>query len=393
MNKQFNKLLMSQLFLSLGSTIYTVSIISTVLTTTNSILSTSIMPIAMTLGTVFCGLITPMLVAKYQMSDILKVSQIIAVIVFIIIGLSIQCDVVPIWVLSMLVCLFSFLTSFMYPLSLALIPEFVSTLDLVKANSLFQTVAQVVNIVSWLIGASLVVLFSQRTLLLMDTALFFLSFVCLVGLHSKRPLNNISEGSWTEFKKGWDVIREEPVVKLVLVMDVLESIANTAWVSSIILVYVNTFLHKGDQWWGYINATFFLGCMVGSLLVMAYETRINKDKSVVIFYGSLFGAIVTFLFSVVSLPAMSLLLSISVGLFSQMKNIPQVTVIQQSITPEKIASVYSASSVICSGVFSLSLTILSMLADKVGVNSVFIVSSFCLFIVTAITKKYVHYFR
>lgn len=190
-----------------------------------------------------------------------------------------------------------------------------------------------------------------------------------------------------------DVIREEPVVKLVLVMDVLESIANTAWVSSIILVYVNTFLHKGDQWWGYINATFFLGCMVGSLLVMAYETRINKDKSVVIFYGSLFGAIVTFLFSVVSLPAMSLLLSISVGLFSQMKNIPQVTVIQQSITPEKIASVYSASSVICSGVFSLSLTILSMLADKVGVNSVFIVSSFCLFVVTAITKKYAHYFR
>lgn len=393
MTKQFNKLLASQLFSSFGSTIYTVSIISTVLTGTNSILSTSIIPIAMTCGTVLCGLITPMLVAKYQMSRILKQSQFLAILVFICLGLAIQLDTFSILGLSGLVCLFSLLTSFMYPISVALIPEFVETLYLVKANSLYQTVAQVVNIISWLIGASLVTFYSQRTLLLVDTLLFTLSFVNLTGLHSKEvPKKQVATSLWTSFKEGWKIIKDEPLVKIVLSMDILESIANTAWVSSIILVFVQSALHKGDQWWGYINATFFLGSMMGSLVVMVYETKINQNKSKIIFFGSFLGAVVTCLFAINSIPVLALVLSVSVGVFAQMKNISQVTVIQQSIAPEKIASVYSTSNVLCSVAFSLSLAILSMLADKVGVNSVFVVSSFCLFIVAIITKKYAHYF-
>lgn len=394
MTKQFNRLLASQLFSSLGSTIYTVSIISTVLTSTQSILSTSIIPIAMTFGTVLCGLITPMLVANHQMSRVLKVSQFLVVIVFICLGISIQLGTVSILGLSGLVCLFSLLTSFMYPISVALIPEFVDTLDLVKANSLYQTVAQVVNIISWLIGASLVTLFSQRLILLVDTSLFTLSFLCLAGLRSKSVVKNRVRASlWTSFKEGWQVIRDEPLVKIVLSMDVLESIANTAWVSSIILVYVQSSLHKGDRWWGYINATFFLGSMIGSLVVMAYETKINQNKSKIIFFGSLLGAVVTLLFAINSLPILALVLSVGVGLFAQMKNIPQLTVVQQTIKSEKIASVYSASSVLCSFAFSLSLAIFSMISDKVGVNIIFVFSSICLLIVTIITKKYSKYFK
>ncbi|MGX4687044.1 hypothetical protein JNUCC83_09095 [Vagococcus sp. JNUCC 83] len=156
------------------------------------------------------------------------------------------------------------------------------------------------------------------------------------------------------------------------------------------LVFVQSSLHKGDQWW--INATFFLGSMMGSLVVMVYETKINQNKPKIIFFGSLLGAVVTCLFVINSIPVLALVLSVSVGVFAQMKNIPQVTVIQQSIAPKKITSVYSTSSVICSGIFSLSLAILSMFADKVSVYSMFVVSSFYLFIVTIITKKYAHHF-
>lgn len=393
MTKQFNKLLISQLFFSLGNTVYTVSIISSVLTSTHSVLATSIMPLAMTLGTVLCGLVTPMLVARYRMIKVLKVTQFLGIILFIMLSMSLQFGEMTILALSIWVCLFSLLTSFMYPLSVALIPALVEKEYLIKANSLYNTMGQLVNILSWLVGASLVVLFQQTTLLMIDTLLFIMSFLCLIGIYANRVDDNKKTTNlWKEFKKGWFVIRDEPLVKVVLLMDSLESIANTAWVSSIVLVYVTDFLHKGDQWWGYINATFFLGSMMGSLLVMKNETTINQQKARFIFFGSLMGSVITFLFAIIPLPIVSLILSIGVGFFSQMKNIPQVTVIQQKISSEKIASVYSASSVLCSLIFSLSLILSSIVSDNLGVNMVFIISSLCLLVVTYITKKYVKYF-
>lgn len=260
MNQQFNRLLISQLFSSLGNTVYTVSIISSVLTSTKSVLATSILPLAMTLGTVLCGLITPILVARYQMSKVLKTTQFLGIIIFNMLGAYILYDHVNFFIMSILVCMFSILTSFVYPLSIALIPELVSKHDLIKANSLYNTVAQLVNILSWLIGASLVTMFQQQTLLVVDTMLFIISFICLLGLHSKLiPSSKVRNNVWQEFKKGLIVVRGESLVRVVLIMGSLESIANTAWVSSIVLVYVTNFLHKGDNWWGYINATFFLG--------------------------------------------------------------------------------------------------------------------------------------
>lgn len=76
-----------------------------------------------------------------------------------------------------------------------------------------------------------------------------------------------------------------------------------------------------------------------------------------------------------------------------MKNIPQVTVIQQTIPSEKIASVYSASSVLYSLIFSLSLILLSIVSDKLGFNMVFIISSLCLLAMTSITKRYNRFFN
>lgn len=94
------------------------------------------------------------------------------------------------------------------------------------------------------------------------------------------------------------------------------------------------------------------------------------------------------MFAIIPISVVSLILSTSVGVFSQIKNIPQTTTLQQNISSETIALVYSTSNVLCSVIFSISLILFSILSDKFSVNIVFVLSSLCLIIVTGITKKY-----
>ncbi|MFV0560493.1 MAG: hypothetical protein ACK5NA_07235 [Enterococcus sp.] len=167
-------------------------------------------------------------------------------------------------------------------------------------------------------------------------------------------------------------------------MNLLEAVVNTVWVSSIVLVFVREFMNKSDSWWSYINATFFVGSLIGTSLVMMQTTWFNKNKLAAILVGSTISGLATLAIISWNNSFFILLLSAIIGIASQVKSIPQNTLIQQQVEHDKLIYVYSSLNIVYTAVFSLSILAIGQLVDRLGVQFVFILSGMLLLVVSAL---------
>lgn len=58
-------------------------------------------------------------------------------------------------------------------------------------------------------------------------------------------------------------------------MDLLESWTVTIWIGAVTLTFVKEALLKSEAWWGYINGGYYLGTILGGILVF----RLSKLMS------------------------------------------------------------------------------------------------------------------
>ncbi|WP_343053329.1 MFS transporter [Planococcus glaciei] len=170
-------------------------------------------------------------------------------------------------------------------------------------------------------------------------------------------------------------------------MDVLETVAGTVWIAAILYVFVSDALSAGEQWWGFINGSFFLGLIAGSLFCLHFSDRIEQKLSQFIFLGAISGSLATILFGLNSLPLLALLLSFLVGVFGQIKNIPQQTVVQTSVPKNQLPMVFTTLGAIGTGTFGVASLLMGVLADAVGIRGVFVLSGILLAAVSLIAYK------
>src|SRR5699024_7827389 len=116
-----------------------------------------------------------------------------------------------------------------------------------------------------------------------------------------------------------------PVLRKIAVMEVSETIAGTVWIAAILYVFVNEALQVGEEWWAFINGTFSLGLIVGSIYCIKYSIVVEKNLSKLIFISSLFSLIVTILFGITSIPIIAPLISLVIGISEQVRTIPLQT--------------------------------------------------------------------
>ncbi len=64
-----------------------------------------------------------------------------------------------------------------------------------------------------------------------------------------------------------------------------------------------------------------------------------------------------------------------IGFFGQLKSIPQQTVIQTSVSREKLSSVYTSLGAVSTGMFGLASLAMGIAADLIGVRAVFVISA------------------
>ncbi|WP_242694598.1 MFS transporter [Pseudogracilibacillus auburnensis] len=382
MNRNYSLLLLGQSFANIGDVLYMVSIISTIFVLTGSATAASFVPFTITSSMFVSSLLTPLLIGKVNLKWLMAGSQIGKTILLVTLGfILISITISNYYLIFLIIGLIAIFDGCASPIMQTLIPHYVKTEYLVRVNGMAETVIQMIKAVMWFLGSLFLVILSSHQLIWLVGGFFIFSSILLCFLENVSHQTTESKGKLEQIKKGWKTLSNTPVLRKIALMNFFETISGTVWIAAILYVFVSDALQVDKKWWGFINGAFFLGLILGSIYCFRYTSFVEKKFGAFIFVGSIGSFLVTLMFSLNSVPIFALLLSLCIGLFGQIKNIPQQTVIQTSVSKEELSTVYTSLGAIGTGTFGVGSLIMGMVADLLGIRMVFVISGLLLAIV------------
>lgn len=388
----FRFLWSGQILANLGDILYIVSLIKLIYDKTGSVTYMSLVPFFTTISALISGLLAPLLINKFKLKSILTYSQTGKTILLFLLCINVSIlEEQLLFLIYLLISLISFLDGWASPARNALIPSLVEESKLVKTNSLLSISDQVIQLITWPIGSILLVSFGPVTILWQTFFFFLLStmFMRMIGVYSNQLVHE-KKSQIDVLKEGWSIIWNSKQLRIISLMNILETFANGVWIAAILFVYVSEALNKGENWWGYINGSFFTGMLVGGLLIYRYSHLLERFLSKIILWSTFTLTGITFLFGTTSIPWFALFVSFLFGFPQMARDIAETTIIQKSAQEKLLAKVYSARGTLLFGTFGLSSLVMGWLTEKFGVRVTFFVATILFltsFIVALINKS------
>lgn len=388
MNKNFTLLLIGQSCSNIGDVLYMVGIISAIFGLTGSATAASFVPFTVTTSMFISSLLTPLVLSKISLKWLLASSQLGKTVLLVVLGvLLFIISESSYYLVFIVISGIALLDGCANPVMHAMIPQYVKPDRLMRANGITESVSQMIQTVMWFVGSLFLILLDVQQIVWIVASLFVVSTILLSLLDNIKNQMEVQESKLVQIKQGWSDLLNTPVLRKIASMEILESIAGTVWIAAIIYVFVDEALQVGEKWWGFINGFFFLGLILGSLFCIKYSMFVEKHLGKFIFISSLLSCIATILFGVTSLPVLALILSLSMGLFEQIRTIPLQTIIQTSVVKNKLSTVYTSLGAISTSIFGVASLMMGIMADFFGIRSVFFLSGIMLLLICIIVYK------
>ncbi len=364
--------------ISFADVIYIMVITTFIYKETESAFLAATFPFIRAVTTIVAGFSAPLLQMKFSYSKLLVSLQFIkaALITALIIGFPLIST--HIGYLLFMVFIISFIEGWGNPLLSSIIPKVVEKEKLVKANSSLSVTSQIVQFTGYTLTGFIVIQFGHMITLIGTAILLWSSLICLyITTFSieRESLLNKPKSKWLVIKEGWYHLWSNKTLRLVTIMDVIEGMAGTIWVGAITLVYVKEVLHQDVQWWGYINASYYIGTILGGMLVMWLANSIQRNLVLNMAIGSAFFSLLTLMYGLNSIPLLSLVLCVLMGPAYQLRDVSQQTAIQSNVDSEILPKVYASRSILLSSITSISIALIGFIADFLGIRWVYILGS------------------
>lgn len=370
MKKSFKILLLAETCADFADVLFKIAVISNMYVITHSVIATSSIPVIIGVSTFVSSFFLPVLTRKLRLNEVLLYTQFTKTIALTCLFVwMITFNSHMIGVTYSLVTVISLMDGFAGPTSAALIPRYAT--DLTRANSILTVSHETIEVIGWGIGGVLVLLIGLHQTLMFTVILFWLASLILLYL----PQVNIkiveNETPMDSIFKGWKHIIAHRQLKLILGINTFEIIANSIWVSSIILAFISVVLDESESYWGYINTLYSIGIILGGWGILKFSNAMTQHKPLWIFISLILTAL-TLALSLIFIDAISFLIAtLFIGFFSQLKEIPETILIQESVEEDILVHIYAVMEVLNTLIFSISIFIMSGLAEIMPVQNVF----------------------
>lgn len=378
MSKSFLKLLLSQLFANLADIFLRVSLIANIYVITKSVIATSMVPILIGLSAFVASLLVPLVTKTIPLNRVLFLTQGgKTVLVAILVALFTKFQFVPAVGIYVFVIAISILDGFASPVSYAMIPRYATNLG--KANAALSMSGEGIQLIGWGLGGLLYASVGLFSTMLLVLFLYLLStFVMLFLPQAKIEQLEVAETNLDTLVKGWSLVAKNPLLRLLVQANLLESFSNTIWVSSVILVFVTEVLQQTESYWGYSNTAFSLGIILGGMIVFNYSEKFLAHKWKSIFFPLIAIATITASILFFSNTQTFLIFSSLIGFFSQLKEVPESVFLQKTVDKNQLVHVYSVFEVISYLSFSVFVFLMSSITESFGITTSFWLSTICI---------------
>lgn len=384
MFRSFHLLVTSQSLANLADVFLRLSLIADIYLVTHSVMATTVIPVLIGLSAFIASFLVPLVTKKLPMNQVLSFTQLAKTLLLLLLVVSLNICAYPIAIVYLCIVGISIFDGFAQPVSSALIPTYLT--DLARGNALFATVSEIISVVGWSLGGILYGYLHLVGSLWVIFALYLLASILSFVLPTAQCEVIENETSWQSVTKGWRFIFTNKTLSVVVGCNLFEILANSIWVSSIILVFVTQILHQDEHYWGYINTTYSLGIILGGALIYRYAEKVSDKKCKSIILALLFAASMTLIGLVSANVWIFLICSVGIGFFSQLKEIPETVLLQSAVAENQLVHLYAALEVISTLSFSLFTLVMSSLAQYFGVRVVFMIA-----ILALVVEAWIYY--
>lgn len=329
------------------------------------------------------GFTAPLVMEKFGFSKLLLRLQVLKALLLTTLVVLFPYISSQVVILCIFILFIAFTEGWGNPLIQSMVPRMVAPDRLVKANSSLSVTSQSLQIAGYTFTGFLVIRYGHMPTFIMSCTLIWLSVLCLWiaarSMQSKAPAAaGRGKPSWEVIREGWFYLWRIPTLRIVTIMDMVEGIAGTIWVGAITLVYVTEVLHQGEAWWGFINASYYVGAILGGLLMLLLSSFIQKNLISCMAAGSAVFSLLTLWYGLNSIPVVALILCIAMGPAYQLRDVAQQTALQSSVDQDMLPKIYASRDILLSSVTSVSIAVIGLIADTLGIRMVYIAGAICI---------------
>lgn len=190
---------------------------------------------------------------------------------------------------SLIVGIVMFVLSIVYtlysPSVTSCIPQIVSKEELISANGIIQQVGAIVNLVGPIAAGILYSIFSIKVIVIINAISFLISailemFLEIPDLEFKAKIKNPILESFGEMKKSFIYLRQKKKIVLGIIVSYgLTNIFIVPILSIISPYFIKIELNMSSTAYGFVEAIFVLGMIIGGLLV-TFKPKMFKMKDI-----------------------------------------------------------------------------------------------------------------
>ncbi|MGN4766326.1 MFS transporter [Bacillus thuringiensis] len=368
----------SKICITLADIVYVMIITTHIYIATKSATITALFPLLQVITNLIANISAPLIIKRFPSYTLLYTLQWLKTVFLLL--LMILFPVLSTNIIALLTFIFviSLCSGWSAPLLYGILPRLTPKEKLVKVNSIFSFSTQIVQAVAYLFTSIVVLLIGATSTLMINNILMIFGCIALHfslrSIHTERIADSPSSKS-TVLLEGWKLLFQNPSLRTVTYMDLIETFAGTIWIGAITMAYVTTILHKGEEWWGYINTSYYVGTLIGGLLAWKMSSCIQNNLIRSMSIGSLIFSILTFLYGMTSSGFIALFLCVLMGPCYQIRDISQTTVLQSSVAPALLSKMYTAHGALLSTASGLSMLSIGIITDMFGVRTIYIIAS------------------
>jgi DHA3 family macrolide efflux protein-like MFS transporter len=391
LSRRFHFLWITQSLSGFGDVLYILSIVTALYERSGSAAAASLFPLmrvaAMTLG----GLAAPLAVDRFRLS--LLLTGCLAGQSLLFGGLSLYLGIVgndsEIPILIGFVFAISCFEGAARPVRFALVPRLVGKNKLLKANSMMAAAEQVIGLASWGMGGLLLAALSTFAAIRFTFILQMAAFAVSIWIREEASYFEAQKAAeekirWSALREGWTYAFRHPILRLLLTMDAWEGLFGSVFAGAFLLVFVQEQLHRGEAWWGWLNAAYFLGLICGSALMGRYFARKGSALTGIMIAGSGLYGLLTFAFAWTTQPWLAAALVGGLGIVYPLRDLSQRSLFQTHASAQMLPKALAAQSTFITALYGVSLLLSGWLADVFGIRTLYLFAAGSFFISFAI---------
>lgn len=388
-NRNFRLLWLAQIISGMGDVLYSVGVMVHVFQQTGSALQTTGVLIAQSLPRFLLGPIAGAMVDHYPRQRVLIVMDLVRAALVGLLLLVVRQGSVNLWGIYLVVAGITAASTFYQPARIAIVPSLVERFNLVRANSVLIGTAQGTMAVGYMLGGLLTLRIGFGSFVLFNLLTFLVS-AALTALMRIQPRSEAEKQAQKarmplrqSVLEGYTYLKNNPVVRPLVVMELLEHVPHGIWSSALMLVFAEKALRAGADAWGTMSALYFAGMMAGAVVASVAAKQLERYPGLIIGGNALASGVLTFLFALSPVTWVAVVLAFLFGPPSAVRDVVQDTLLQTVADDELLGRVYALREMGRWVVYMLAGLLFAWLADRMEIRTIYLLGG-GLYLLTAV---------